>query len=480
MSRWHLRLTPVFLLALLLIAGTGLYLAPPAEAAPIFLEEEFDDSVCEDEETPSGWSAGGSGSLPTFFCDDVYSEPRPNAIRLTKSDFTCCPIGQVTAPTFDISGATSYSIGVNFLYTFNAAQLEGSPTPCNGGIAVSFDDTDGGFSGGGVCIDAEAGADELYISNGNGGTISTSETLVNETWYEFRFDIRTDAPNNDFDVYLNGTLIRAGVTLGSGTQDHDRLQIGLRGGRTDLFFHTEMWLDWIFIGTPTVTAPADVQQCTGAYLGDDPTVDSPYLTRTMTDAPSGFSIDSETGVISGSTLIAAVSVITLIATTSIGAASDTFTLTVISCGGGPGPIPTPGDTFDPPSCEEGSFDVLFESKYPDTQVNIYFWNFGDGTATKTTSHQAISHTFAGDGTYTVTHRVQFNDGVTWSESTLVDIGFCDDPSIGVASILSMLVALAALMWVAWVLTRRKQLMLIALGATIAAAVLGALLLAGLF
>jgi serine protease len=98
-------------------------------------------------------------------------------------------------------------------------------------------------------------------------------------------------------------------------------------------------------------------------------------------------------------------------------------------GGDPGPGPDP-DPNEPPvaefsySCDE--LDCTFDgsaSTDPDGTIESHSWNFGDGNSA---SGEVVNHTFANDGSYTVTLTVTDNDGDSDSTSQQVTVAVDDD------------------------------------------------------
>ncbi len=127
--------------------------------------------------------------------------------------------------------------------------------------------------------------------------------------------------------------------------------------------------------------------------------------------------------------------------------------------------------FEPGECIPGQLTVTFKDMTagPDIVI-IYIWDFGDGSHVTTSTNPEIVHTFPEVGIYTINHAVVLTDGSIFRSQVQADVGLCRAPIISqfVFSALIGVIALAIVLWLTWVLTRSRKLMMIALLLTFAA------------
>ncbi len=92
-------------------------------------------------------------------------------------------------------------------------------------------------------------------------------------------------------------------------------------------------------------------------------------------------------------------------------------------GGSTNQPPTAGFTS---SCSARTCAFTSSSSDPDGTISAYSWTFGDGA---TAAVQNPSHTYAADGTYTVTLTVTDNQGATSSVSHTVTVTAANQPPV---------------------------------------------------
>ncbi|MBW8832887.1 MAG: DUF1929 domain-containing protein, partial [Burkholderiales bacterium] len=151
---------------------------------------------------------------------------------------------------------------------------------------------------------------------------------------------------------------------------------------------------------PSITNPgvqaSDVGSTVNLQLSaSDPNGDT--LTYTATGLPSGLSLNSTTGVISGSPSAAGDYNVVVTVSDGINVASANFVWTINAINGVViDPLPPVVAT------QVGSTTTFTATTQGGTNV-MYRWNFGDGTGdTAWSSSATISHTFATPGTFSVT------------------------------------------------------------------------------
>ncbi len=444
-----------------------------AAAAPIYFEEDFRSPDCPDATFPSSphvWTQTG-GSAGEKACDSDQFNPTDGGGNSFRQELTSGVIHTMTSPAIDISAATSFSVGF-------AIRFEEFPGSTFGGaFQFVLTDADAPMAGFGVSDDGSIHTvDVNSIWQPQFGT-----DLVLDTWYVVRFDIDRDA--NTYALYINNTVRDASQSMVPAGADHE-----MDGLRFSDRSSGKAWIDDIFSSAITITAIANQTLCVGVTLSLQPASDATnILTWAIDTGPSWMTITASTGLLGGepaSSDIAATTV-TISATGSAGSDTESFLMTVESCGGGGvyriivgGGLDCGESVFfqcpiyevkDP--CTVGETEITFSDRTADPRsVLIYVWDFGDGSRIVTTTNPNVTHTFPGVGIYMVTQAVFLSDGTVFQQTKEVDVGVCEtEQSAFLLNLIALIIALAVILWLTFVFTRGKKLMVVALIFTLVAA-----------
>lgn len=358
------------LLPLLLVGLVVLVPIPTAEAAPVFFEQDF--RGCTDGTSPPpGWTRSGSTSALIDECRNLESFPNINngtlpgfgpiegdtSFRIRRADFTCCPLGSHTNSFSTVSGEI-VSFGFAFRYVNLGMIFLALSDGCDMGFILKINEAFG--DGPGICADSDRtspGLDSLFTRDAQfGNWVDTGIDLVEDTWYRFRFE--ANRTSNLYDAFMgaegsNETLIASGRRSGS-ADDWNTLTITTRGGRIDVSdasdtptfgAHTEVFLDWFFVGDLTIDPipdttvalcfPETAAEATALRATSDATTDvfwgldgSPPIWLTI--VPGTGDIRLFLMPFQGPPALGTVS-ITVKANVSSGQDTDTFNLTIEAC-----------------------------------------------------------------------------------------------------------------------------------------------------
>lgn len=438
-----------------------------AVAAPIYFEDDFDSVNCSDATFPTSphlWTSSG-GSTGEKACDSDQFYPPTGGGNSMRQELTNSVIHTLTSPAIDISGATSFSVGF-------AIRFEEFPGSTFGG-AFQFVLTDGGTAMAGFGVDS-AGSVFTLDSSSNWDDQFGGD-LVLDTWYVVRFDV--DRGPNTYALFINNTVRDATQSMNPGGGDHEMDGLRFADRSTG-----KAWIDDIFSSAITITAIADQTLCVGAALSLQPASDATnILTWAIDTGPSWMSITVDTGRLAGTPTSSDVetTTVTISATGSAGSDTDSFEMTVESCGGGGvyrviiggGVWEHAVYEIDKP-CQVGDLEFTFMDKTVDPSVVlVYIWDFGEGGRPITTSSPNVTHTFAEPGIYTVTLAVMLSDGSAFRQTQEVDVGICESELSGsILNLLAALIATAIILWLVFIFSRRnRKVMVAALIATLVAA-----------
>lgn len=307
------------LLLIALVPGT-------VEASPIFFEEDY--RGCGDGNAPSGWTHSNVGT-GTIGCDvdEHFPEERPghgapvtyNGTESFQQRLTASLIDGWLSPTFSISGATTFSLGL-------AIRHEAFPSSTFGG-AFQFTFRDGSTAAGGVGT-RDTGV--LHTLDASSIWDPTFFTFALDTWYVVRFDI--DRSSNDYAVFINGTQIDANggagglrqtMAPGGGAHDIDEVFISTRS-------FGKSWIDWVFTDQVTISAISSQIATSGSLFTFDAGTDasSDVIFGLSPPTPAFLSINLQSGIITGTPPSAGTFTVNVTANVSTGQDFLEFTLTV--------------------------------------------------------------------------------------------------------------------------------------------------------
>ena len=122
------------------------------------------------------------------------------------------------------------------------------------------------------------------------------------------------------------------------------------------------------------------------------------------------------------------------------------------------------------SCDSSTRTLVYtDMTIAEQTALLYIWDFGDGTGTVVVKTPTIEHFYAEVGTYTVEHAVTFVDGSIYRASAVVEVGFCSVSFItGFAPNIAIgIFALSGVLWMSFAATRRPSRLVFALVATFA-------------
>ncbi len=114
---------------------------------------------------------------------------------------------------------------------------------------------------------------------------------------------------------------------------------------------------------------------------------------------------------------------------------------------------------------------------PRESVLTYIWDFGDGSRVVQSTNPTVVHTYPAFGDYTVTSALMLSDGTVFRQTQEVRLGECAFfLSELTQNLLAGIVATAVILWMVFILTRRRPVMIAALLATLVGAATWSLLL----
>lgn len=457
MSRRHLGLG---IAMMVLLSSLFALAALPTASADVQWEESF--SGFSPPNNPPGWSycsidRGGSANT-----SNDRGNPTVPSMRM---GFAGGGGEQMCSETFTAMTGGNYWIGFYFYLESNAGNT----------ILFLAPDTVSGFDPV-LRINADETVD---IGDGNPGDyVTTGWTVAFDTWYLIEFYVQTPVPDN-YDFYLNDTLMYSDAHRNADIEIVSFNVFNTGTGASVAYF------DWFSVtdGYAFTSSATTTGACNQAYTYQAATNASGEEQWGVTGA--SFLSISSLGRITGTPTGGGTHSITVYANISTSSITQAYTLIVAGCGGGGIVVfghaeeyPAVMERVSPYSCDSQDLTVTFRDLTADPRgVLLYIWDFGDGSRVTTTTRPEVIHTFPEPGVYTISSAVMLSGGGIFRQTSDVEIGQCEITENFLA-IMSVLIAALVTLWVTYVLTRQRKIMIMALVAT-GAAVLVFVLMTGL-
>jgi hypothetical protein len=449
MSRRHIGLVVVMVMVFLSFFAL---IALPTVSADVQWEESFSGLTPPDN--PTGWSycdIDRGGSANTSNDRGNPTVPSMRMALVSGGDGMC-------GETFTAMTGGNYWFGFYFYLVSNNDNsiLFLRPQSVSGFdpvLRINADET----------VDIGDGAAGAYVTTG--------WTVAFDTWYLIEFYVQTPVVGQ-YDFYLNNSLQYADAHR-DGDIEIEGFDVGHTGGGSASALAYFDWFSvtdgYAFTSTATTTGA-----CNQAYLYQAATNASGEEQWGV--AGADFLSINSLGRITGTPTAGGTFSITVYANISTSEITQAYTLTVASCGGGGfHRIIMGGGVWehatyetDDEDCEVGELTIGFADTTVDPSVVlIYIWDFGDGSPILTSLNPNVTHTFPETGIYTVTHAVMISDGTTLRLTQEVDVGVCKE-EVGepFLFLLAGIIAAAIVLWLTYVLTRRRRVMWTALLATL--------------
>jgi PKD repeat protein len=251
-----------------------------------------------------------------------------------------------------------------------------------------------------------------------------------------------------------------------------------------LFGTAGIYVDLIHVGGPVIDSAAVTTGACNAPYSYQATADADNeVTWSLTVAPAYLSI-SATGLITGTPTGGGNDDVTVQAETSAGTGTQSYVIAVQGCGGsyrvitggeenpaefvwyyGDFPEEPPDDT----ECDVTTLTITFEDKtIVEGSALSYIWDFGDGTPVTVSSSSIVVHTFPEFEEYTITLALMLSDGSIFRQEQTLKLGECVPLFLGepIQNIVAGIIASAVVLWMTFILTRRRPVMIGALLATL--------------
>ncbi len=217
----------------------------------------------------------------------------------------------------------------------------------------------------------------------------------------------------DFHLKNTSPCIDAGVTVSGVTKDADNNPrpsgIGFDIGPYE--FQSAV------VPAPVITSPTSAGGTTGSAFSYTITASNSPTSFNATGLPAGLSVNTGTGVISGTPTSAGTSTVTISAKNSGGTGTATLTLT-ISAANVP-PVITSAPFASPnPAMLGQSVNFTTAASDANSDTLTYVWNFGDGA---TASGASATHAYAAAGNFTASVTVTDGHGGTGSATLALTI-----------------------------------------------------------
>ncbi len=448
MSRRHLGLVVIMVMV---FSSFLALVALPTASADVQWEESFSGLTPPDN--PTGWSyceidRGGSANTSNDRGNPTIPSMRMGLV--SGGDAMC-------SATFTAMTGGNYWFGFYFYLVSNNDNsiLFLQPQSVSGFdpvLRINADET----------VDIGDGAPGAYVSTGI--------SFVFDTWYLIEFYIQSPVVGQ-YDFYLNNTLIRADNSR-EGDIEIEGFDVGHTGGGAA---SAVAYFDWFSVtdGYAFTSTATTTGACNQAYTYQAATNASGEEQWGVTGAT--FLSISSLGRITGTPTAGGTHSITVYANISTSSITQAYTLTVAGCGGGGIVVPGHAEEYpaviervSPYSCDSQDLTVTFKDVTVDPRgVLLYIWDFGDGSRVTTTTSPEVIHTFPEAGVYTVSSAVMLSGGGVFRQSSEVEIGQCEITENFLA-IMSVLIAALVTLWVTYVLTRQRKIMVMALIVTGAA------------
>jgi hypothetical protein len=178
---------------------------------------------------------------------------------------------------------------------------------------------------------------------------------------------------------------------------------------------------------PVITSPLSASGTAGSFFSYTITASSSPTSFNATSLPAGLSIDTATGIISGTPTSGGVTSATISATNAAGTGSAILTITLNGV-----PVITSPPTASPnPATVGQTVTFMTAATDPDADALTYTWGFGDATAG---SGATATHAYAAAGTYTATVTISDGRGGTVSANVTVTVNAVSVNTVHVSAI----------------------------------------------